>query len=89
MCINDISGSHDQEGTLQRRQHLLCKIGDTVNLSSTQNSWYGDSCSPCAIDNNDSVMFYFKFINEKITGIGDKFVMAKKLEKEGVICTGK
>ncbi len=67
MCIDDTSGSHEQEGTSLSRQSLLCKIGETLYLSSSQNSEYGDSCSPFPIDNDDSSMFDFRFINDKIT----------------------
>ena len=54
-------------------------------LSSTQNSWFGDSSATCIINNDDLGMFDFRFIIEKITGIGGQFEIATKVEMKKVL----
>ncbi len=45
VCVNDTS-SLEQEGTSQKKQSLICKIGETLYLSTSQKSWYGDGYAP-------------------------------------------
>ncbi len=71
-------------GVLIRNE--LCKIGETLYLSTSQNCWFGgDSCVTCAINNDDSGMFDFRFISDKITGIGGHSVTATKVGKKKVL----
>ncbi len=64
---------------------MFCKIDQALYPTTTLNSWYGDSCVTCTINNNDLGVFDFRKVFKKFTGIGGKPVTVWKVGKKKVL----
>ena len=79
LSIEDTGDSPVHEGTSQMGCGLIFKIGKFINPSYTLNSFYGNSCALCTIDNDKSGLFDFKSVNKMISGIPGQSVTVTKV----------
>ncbi len=66
-------------------QGLVCNIDEIKHPSFTPNTWYGNSCASCTINNDELGLFYYKQNSETITGIAGQSVMATKVGKKRML----
>ena len=64
-----------------------CIIAGVEHKTFTPNTWFGDSCASCSIDNDASGMYDIKEICEKIDGIGGQQILATKVSKKRCFST--